>query len=84
MLERVVGDAETLSKNFPHRFDAENARENVEGVLSRLNERMPKPVTEEERRKLEDRLKNIAEAISNAFRKLIDRLMALSGIAPKA
>lgn len=84
MLERVVGDAETLSKNFPDRFDAENARENVEGVVNRLNDRMPKPVTEDERRKLEDRLKDIAEAISNAFRKLIDRLMALSGVGPKA
>jgi hypothetical protein len=83
MLDRVVGDAETLSKNFPDRFDAENASENVKDVVSRLNDRMPKPVTEEERRKLEDRLKNIAEAISNAFRKLIDRLMALSGIGPK-
>jgi hypothetical protein len=84
MLDRVVGDAETLSKNFPDRFDAENASENVKDVVSRLNDRMPKPVTEEERRKLEDRLKNIAEAISNAFRKLIDRLMAMSGMAPKA
>ena len=86
-MQDAAKDTEILTRNFPDKFDAAKSYEEMMAAVDQIVERMPDPIAEEEgRKKLSERMREIAESIRAAFEAILNRVLnAVGGAAgPKS
>lgn len=82
-----VKDREIMLRNFPDKFDASESYKDMMGTVDTIVKRMPDPIAEEEgRKKMRERMKEIADGIRAAFDAILNRVLAAVGApsGPKA
>ncbi|AOG03373.1 hypothetical protein [Bosea sp. RAC05] len=77
VLASAVSDADTMSKNFSHKFDAEISRKHLVQAMEQVAEKMPKPISKDEQEKMDEAFKKAVDAIKAAFQRMFDRLISM-------
>lgn len=81
----AVRDTELMARNFPDKFDAAKAQEEMTAAAEEMVRLMPDPIAEEEgKKKLRERMKAFAESIRSSFEAIVNRVLASVGASPKA
>jgi hypothetical protein len=85
LASRATDDMGLLAKNFGDRFDVQAAKRTMESTFAAIQASTPAPVAEaldgEDKKKLAERLKEIAESVSQAMERLVAAVVAAFSMA---